>query len=108
MNDRLVVIFGPTGVGKSQLGIELALKFNGEVISMDSMQVYKGLDILTNKVTKEEAKGVKHHLISDFPLSKQFNANNFVAEAEEKITAIRKRGKLPIIVGKVRISCYMM
>ena len=67
MNDRLIVIFGPTGVGKSQLGIELAVKFNGEIISMDSMQVYKGLDILTNKVTEEEAKGVKVDLFIGGP-----------------------------------------
>ena len=101
MNDRLIVIFGPTGVGKSQLGIELAVKFNGEIISMDSMQVYKGLDILTNKVTAEEAKGVKHHLISEVPLGNQFNANNFVSTTEGKIQEIRSRGKVPIIVGTV-------
>ena len=101
MNDRLIVIFGPTGVGKSQLGIELAVKFNGEVISMDSMQVYKGLDILTNKVTVEEAKGVKHHLISEVPLGHQFNANDFVSTTEGKIQEIRNRGKVPIFVGTV-------
>lgn len=101
MNDRLIVIFGPTGVGKSQLGIELAIKFNGEIISMDSMQVYKGLDILTNKVTDEETRGVKHHLISEIPLDHQFNANNFVSRTEEKIEEIRSRGKVPIIVGTV-------
>ena len=72
------MIFGPTGVGKSKLGIELGLEFNGEVISMDSMQVYETLDILTNKVTDEEAKNIKHHLLSIWPLEKQFTVSDFV------------------------------
>jgi len=65
--EPLVMIFGPTGVGKSKLGIEIAKKYNGEIISMDSMQVYNELDILTNKVTTEEAEGIPHHSLSIQP-----------------------------------------
>lgn len=59
----LVVVLGATATGKSQLAVDIALEFNGEIISTDSMQVYKGLDIVTNKVTTEEMRGIKHHLI---------------------------------------------
>ena len=61
---KVVFVIGPTGVGKSKLGIEIAKQFEGEVISMDSMQVYKSLDILTNKVTDEETEGIPHHMLS--------------------------------------------
>jgi DNA polymerase III delta prime subunit len=78
------MIFGPTGVGKSQLAIELAHKFDGEVISMDSMQVYDELDILTNKVTPEEARDIPHHLMSLASPNDQFTAFDFVRLAEER------------------------
>ena len=61
--EPLIVVIGATATGKSQLAVDIALRYNGEVISTDSMQVYKGLDIITNKVTADEMKGVKHHLI---------------------------------------------
>ena len=61
---KVVFVIGPTGVGKSKLGIEIAKQFEGEVISMDSMQVYKSLDILTNKVTAEETEDIPHHMLS--------------------------------------------
>ena len=73
------MIFGPTGVGKSDLGICLAKEFNGEVISMDSMQVYSSLDILTNKVTEAESRGVPHHLMSIIPPTDQFTTRDFDA-----------------------------
>lgn len=101
--DPVVIIFGPTGVGKSKLGIELALEFGGEVISMDSMQVYTSLDILTNKVTAEEAQGIPHHLLSACPVEKQFTSLDFVAMAQRQMGEIRARGNLPIIVGG---TCY--
>ena len=93
------MIFGPTGVGKSQLGIEIAKKYDGEIISMDSMQVYNELDILTNKVTTEEAEGIPHHLLSFQSVDKQFTIIDFIREADKLISDIRKRGKLPLLVG---------
>ena len=82
MENPLIIIFGPTGVGKSQLAIELAHKFDGEVISMDSMQVYDELDILTNKVTPEEARDIPHHLMSLIGPNDQFTAFDFVRLTE--------------------------
>ena len=79
--DKIVIVIGPTAVGKTKLGVELAKEINGEIISMDSMQVYTELDILTNKVTTEEAQNVPHHLISEVDCEHQFNANQFVARA---------------------------
>merc|ERR1711937_265195 len=70
---------------------------------MDSMQVYTELDILTNKVTDEEAQSIPHHLISEVDIDHQFNANQFVARADELIKEIRSRGKIPILVGG---TCY--
>ena len=93
------MIFGPTGVGKSKLGIEIAKKYNGEIISMDSMQAYNELDILTNKVTTEEAEGIPHHLLSIQSVEDQFTVRDFVREADKLIADIRERGKLPILVG---------
>ena len=79
--DKIVIVIGPTAVGKTKLGVELAKEINGEIISMDSMQVYTELDILTNKVTTEEAQNIPHHLISEVDCEHQFNANQFVARA---------------------------
>jgi tRNA dimethylallyltransferase len=93
------MIFGPTGVGKSKLGIEIAKKYNGEIISMDSMQVYNELDILTNKVTTEEAEGIPHHLLSIQSVEDQFTVRDFLREADKLIADIRERGKLPLLVG---------
>ena len=97
------MVIGPTGVGKTKLGIEIAKRFDGEVISMDSMQVYKSLDILSNKVTAEEAQGIKHHLISEIDIQEQFDASQFVEKTDTLIKSIRKRNKLPVIVGG---TCY--
>ena len=97
---KIVVIAGPTGVGKSSLGIELANAFNGEIISADSMQIYRGLDIGTGKVSKEEQKQAVHHLIDILsPDYNDYSVNNFVEDARKKIYDIISRGKLPIIVG---------
>jgi len=97
---KIVVIVGPTSSGKSDLAVELALRFNGEVVSADSRQVYKGLDIASGKITKEEMKGVPHHLldIAD-PRTEVFTVSDFVEHAKHTITDIQSRGKLPIIAG---------
>lgn len=95
----LLVVAGPTASGKTALGIALAKEFNGEVISADSMQIYKELDIATAKPTTEEMNGVPHHLISIVEMNTEFSVADYVALAKEKINDVASRGKLPILVG---------
>lgn len=95
----LIVVLGATATGKSQLAIDIALKFNGEIVSTDSMQVYKGLDIVTNKVTSEEMKGIKHHLIDFVDPFERITVVDFRARALKAIEEIKNNGKLPILVG---------
>ncbi|GAA0368912.1 tRNA (adenosine(37)-N6)-dimethylallyltransferase MiaA [Alkalibacterium iburiense] len=99
MKEKIIVIVGPTAVGKTHLGIELAKAFNGEVINGDSMQVYKGLNIGTAKVTKEEASGIAHHLIDIKEPDETYSVSDFKKDASQKIKEITAKGKLPIIVG---------
>ncbi len=96
---KLLVILGPTAVGKSGLAVELALKFNGEVISADSRQVYTGLDIGTGKITTEEMRGIPHHLLDVADPRERFTAIDWKQQAEKAIADIAARGKLPIICG---------
>ncbi len=96
---KILVIVGPTATGKSDLAVELALKMNGEVISADSRQVYRGMDIGSGKITKEEMKGVPHHLLDVCNPTEIFTVGEFQKLAEQKITEIIARGKLPIICG---------
>ncbi|MBO6137823.1 MAG: tRNA (adenosine(37)-N6)-dimethylallyltransferase MiaA, partial [Lachnospiraceae bacterium] len=81
--NKLVIIAGPTASGKSSLGISLAKRINGEIISADSMQVYRGMDIGSAKVTKEETKGVPHHLIDVLEPTEDFNVSVFKELAGE-------------------------
>ena len=99
MKEKLVVIVGPTAVGKTKTSIELAKAINGEIISGDSMQVYKGLDIGTAKVTADEKEGIPHYLIDIKDPIEPFSAAEFQQLARERITEINQRGKVPIIVG---------
>ncbi|XP_066916937.1 tRNA dimethylallyltransferase-like isoform X2 [Clytia hemisphaerica] len=96
---KLVVILGSTAVGKTKLSIELAKMFDGEIISADSMQVYKGLDIITNKVTPEEKQCIPHHMIDIFDSTQEFTVIDFKQRALKVITDLVKRQKVPIIVG---------
>ena len=96
---KVLVIVGPTGVGKSDLGIELAKAFNGEIISGDSVQIYKDLNIGSAKVSKHERKEVVHHLVDDYELTENYDVTIFQKEARRLIEDITTRGKLPIIVG---------
>jgi len=93
------VLIGPTAVGKTNLSIELAKKFDGEIISGDSMQIYKGMDIATAKISKEEMQGVPHHLIDIVDPDDSFSVAQFQELVRKKITEITSRGKLPFIVG---------
>lgn len=95
----VLVIVGPTASGKSALAIKLAKQSNGEIISADSRQVYKGLDIGTGKVTKREMKGISHHLLDVASPKKVFTAHDFVRLGRVAIKDIHVRGKLPIICG---------
>ncbi|OJG41478.1 tRNA dimethylallyltransferase [Enterococcus gilvus] len=90
---------GPTAVGKTSLSIDLAKRFDGEIISGDSMQVYRGLDIGTAKVTLEEQAGVLHHLIDVRDIDQSYSAADFQQAAREVIQEITDRGKVPIVVG---------
>lgn len=95
----LLIITGPTAVGKTALSVELALRLNGEIISADSMQVYKGMDIGTAKIKEEEKHGVPHYLIDILEPDEEFNVTIFKELAKGCIDDIYSRGKLPIIAG---------
>ncbi|MFA5745132.1 MAG: tRNA (adenosine(37)-N6)-dimethylallyltransferase MiaA [Candidatus Paceibacterota bacterium] len=95
----ILCIAGPTASGKSARAVEEALARNGEIISVDSRQVYRGLDIGTEKITKEEMRGVPHHLIDIREVNEIYSAGDFVADATRLIEEISGRGKLPILVG---------
>ncbi|MEA2112894.1 MAG: tRNA (adenosine(37)-N6)-dimethylallyltransferase MiaA [Patescibacteria group bacterium] len=97
--DKILVILGPTASGKSDLAVNLAKQFNGEVISADSRQVYKGLDIGSGKITQEEMEGIPHYLLDVVKPQTVFTVSKFQKLAQEKIKDILKRGKLPIIAG---------
>ena len=95
----LVVVLGPTAVGKSRVAVDLALRFGGEVISGDSIQVYRGFDIGTDKPSPAEQRGVPHHLIDTVDPTVQFTAADFVREALAAARDISSRGRLPIVAG---------
>nr|BBH94116.1 tRNA dimethylallyltransferase [Thermogemmatispora argillosa] len=95
----MIVVLGPTASGKSALGIQLAQRFNGEIVSADSRQVYRGLDIGTAKVTPEERALIPHHLLDVADPSEVYSAARFREEALTAIEAILSRGKLPLLVG---------
>ena len=95
----LIVLTGPTAVGKTALSIRLAKALDGEIISADSMQVYRGMDIGSAKVTKKEMDGVRHHLIDVLEPEEDFNVAAFQRMAKEALEEIYSRGKLPIVAG---------
>lgn len=96
---KLIAVVGPTAVGKTALGIELAKTFNGEIISGDSQQVYQKLDIGTAKASKEEQEQAYHHLIDVREVNENYSVYDFVKEAKVAIDTIISKGKIPIIVG---------
>lgn len=99
MKPEVIVIVGPTASGKTALSIELAKKINGEIISGDSMQIYKDMNIGTAKVTEEEKQGIKHYLIDFLSPEERYTVSNFKKDAEEAIEEIIQKGKVPIICG---------
>lgn len=98
-NNKLIVILGPTSAGKSAVAIQLAQKFNGEVISVDSRQIYRGMDVGTGKVTIEEQAGIKHWMLDIISPKTNFSAAQFKKKTDNIIRDILKRGKLPILCG---------
>lgn len=96
---KVIVICGPTASGKTSLGIKLANKINGEIVSCDSMQIYKDMDIGTAKPTKEERAQAKHYLVDFVSPDKRYSVADYKKDAEEIIEKILKEGKFPIIVG---------
>ncbi len=95
----VLCIVGPTGVGKSHVGIEVARAVGGEIVSADSMQVYRGMDIGTAKVTQAEMQGVLHHGLDLVDPTEPFTVANWVTHADDAIAGIIRRGRLPIVVG---------
>ena len=95
----IIVIVGPTGIGKTKLSIELAKKLDGEIINGDSVSIYKKLDIGSAKPTKEEQSGIIHHLIDIKDVNEDYTVFDYQKDAREKIEEIEKKGKRVIIVG---------
>ena len=96
---KVIVICGPTASGKTALSIELAKKINGEIISCDSMQIYKDMNIGTAKVTEEEMQGIKHYMIDFVSPDERYSVADYKNDAEKIIEIIINKGKTPIIVG---------
>lgn len=99
MKPTVYVIGGPTASGKSNLAVELAKRINGEIISADSMQIYKDMNIGTAKITPEEMQGINHYLIDFVSPDERYSVSSFKKDAEKAIEAILAKGKVPIIVG---------
>ena len=95
----VIAVVGPTGSGKSDLGVALALELGGEVINADAMQFYRGMDIGTAKISPQERRGVPHHLLDIMDIREEASVSAFQTSARTLITDIRERGKYPILVG---------
>ncbi len=96
---KILIVVGPTATGKSDLAVRLAKKYNGEVVSADSRQVYRGMDIGTGKITKTEMQGVPHYLLDVASPKSVFNVEKYKIKAQKEIADILEQGKLPIICG---------
>lgn len=99
MTQKLLLIVGPTAVGKTALSVELAKRFDGEIISGDSMQIYQKLDIGTAKVTPDEMQGIKHYMLDIKRVEERFSVADFIAECARDTRLIAEKGKLPLLVG---------
>jgi tRNA dimethylallyltransferase len=107
-NKKLIVILGPTASGKTDLSIKLAKKFNGEIISADSRQVYKGMDIGTGKITKKEMQGIPHYLLDVASPNRKFSVAQYQKLALKSIDKISKKNKIPFLVGGSPFYIYSL
>ncbi len=96
---KVIVVLGPTATGKSELGIDLAHRMNGEIINADSMQLYQGMDVGTAKLTHDERQGVVHHLLDIWPVTRTASVADYQTHARAAIADIAARGRTPILVG---------
>lgn len=96
---KLIVVVGPTASGKTKLSVEIAKSLNGEIVSADSMQIYKNMQIATAKPTAEEMQGIKHHLIDFLDINKTYSVGEYVVDAHNAISDIISKGKQPILCG---------
>ena len=99
MKKDVIILAGPTGIGKTELSLLLAEELNGEIISADSMQIYKGMDIGTAKISKEETRGIKHHMLSFIDPKDEYSVKEYREDALNIIRDVISRGKFPIVVG---------
>lgn len=99
MAEKILVVTGPTATGKTALSMELAKKLGGEIVSADSMQIYRGMDIGTAKVTKAEMQNIPHHMIDIADPSEDYSVSRYVEEADAAVRGILSRGRLPIVAG---------
>lgn len=95
----VIVVVGPTASGKTKLSVDIARDFGGEIVSADSMQIYKGMDIATAKPSKEEMQGIKHYLIDCVSPERSFSVADYVTEARKAVSEISSKGKIPVVVG---------
>lgn len=96
---KVLAVVGPTASGKTSLSVEIAKRFGGEIISADSMQIYKGMDIATAKVTEKEKQGINHYLVDFLPVEESFSVAAFVELAAKAVEEITAKSKLPVIAG---------
>lgn len=99
MKENLFILTGPTAIGKTELSIDLARELKGEIVSCDSMQIYKHMDIGTAKVTKEEAAEIKHHMVDLVEIDEEYTVADYRRDASEIISNLNNEGKLPIVTG---------
>ncbi|MBR1730880.1 MAG: tRNA (adenosine(37)-N6)-dimethylallyltransferase MiaA [Ruminococcus sp.] len=99
MKTKIIAVVGPTASGKTALSIKIAESFNGEIISADSMQIYKGMDIATAKPTEEEKRGIKHYLIDFLEPDKSYSVGQYVLDAQKAVEEILSRNKTPVLCG---------
>ena len=99
MKPKVLILTGPTAVGKTELSIALAKRFGAEIISADSMQIYQGMPVSTACPTPEEKGSTPHHMLEFLPLSRPYSVAEYVKDAAGEIRRISERGKLPILVG---------
>lgn len=99
MAEKILVVTGPTATGKTALSVELAKKLGGEIVSADSMQIYRGMDIGTAKATKAEMQNIPHHMIDIADPSEDYSVSRYVEEADAAVRGILSRGRLPIVAG---------